>query len=208
MKSSRSKLAILTAAIFVAGSMANFWGCSETSPLQPAAPTPATDVLQKGKPTQATYPQEGSVTLSYVDGSNSVGESVTGGDEGFKDGEAGYTGGTINIANGSKLQISPNSLTPPLALAGQPITITMRVEKDEVTNTLFYEFGPSGCQFAPSAEVEFHFSDLQGNTNNVKLFYIDANGDYIEQLPDNVDVRGKKFVLSIDHFSRYAIGAE
>jgi hypothetical protein len=207
MKSSRSKLAILTAAIFVAGSMANFWGCSETSPLQPAAATPATDVLQKGKPAKATYPQEGSVTLSYVDGS-SGGSSFTGGDEGFKDGEAGYTGGTINIANGSKLQISPNSLTAPPALAGQPITITMRVEKDEVTNTLFYEFGPSGCEFAPSAEVEFHFSDLQGNTNDVKLFYIDANGDYIEELPDNVDVRGKKFVLSIDHFSRYAIGAE
>lgn len=207
MKRSRSNFAIFTAAIFVAGSVANFWGCSKTSPLQPTAAAPATDVLQKGKPAKTTYPQEGFVTLSYVNGSNG-GSSITVDGEGFKDGEAGYTGGTINVANGSKLQISPNSLTPPPALAGQPVTITMRVEKDDATNTLFYEFGPSGCQFGPSAEVEFHFSDLQGNPNNVKLYYIDSNGDYIEQLPENVDVRGRKFVFSIDHFSRYAIGAE
>ena len=109
---------------------------------------------------------------------------------------------------GRHLQVAMRVLRTAKRDIPEPITITMRVEKDEVTNTLFYEFGPSGCQFDPSAEVEFHFSDLQGNTNNVKLFYIDASGDYIEELPDNVDVRGKKFVLSIDHFSRYAIGAE
>jgi len=43
---------------------------------------------------------------------------------------------------------------------------------------------------------------------DVILYLIDENGNYIAQQPDDVDLQGKRMKLYIDHFSRYAIGAE
>ena len=40
------------------------------------------------------------------------------------------------------------------------------------------------------------------------LYYIDENGEYIENSTYSIDLNQKIIVLYIDHFSRYAIGIE
>ncbi len=82
----------------------------------------------------------------------------------------------------------------------------MLVERDKFRTELKFTFGPSGASFDPPAEVWLDWKDL--HSSNATLYYIDDNGDYIPQTPDDVDVQNKKMKLYIDHFSRYAIGAE
>jgi len=64
-------------------------------------------------------------------------------------------------------------------------------------------FGPHGCQFDPPAQLRVDYSDL--GVELPTLFYIDENGNSIEQAPDHIDTRGKWLTLSFDHFSRYAV---
>jgi hypothetical protein len=52
--------------------------------------------------------------------------------------------------------------------------------------------------------VFLDYKDL--NIETPQLYYIDENGNYIPQQPDDIDVTNKNMILYIDHFSRYAIG--
>jgi hypothetical protein len=47
------------------------------------------------------------------------------------------------------------------------------------------------------------YGDL-GN-GNPTLYYIDANGNYIEQQPNSINHQQKWMKIYINHFSRYAI---
>lgn len=117
-------------------------------------------------------------------------------------------GGKVKLPGGSTLRISKGALTPPPGTPFmQDVTITILVEKSaDGRNELVFTFGPSGCQFSPAAEVTFDWTDLEGST--VNLYYIDENGNYILQSPDNIDFKNKKMTIFVDHFSRYAIGTE
>jgi len=117
----------------------------------------------------------------------------------------GYSTGNLNFVNGTKLYVPFNSLTPP---SGTPpcesVMINGLIEKDEVNNELIYSFGPSGCQFDPPADLWMKYGDL-GNGNPI-LYYIDANGNYIQQQPHDINKKQKWLQVKIHHFSRYAIG--
>lgn len=132
-----------------------------------------------------TYPLSGSVQLNY--------------DLSVK----GYEGGMIKLADGSKFRIKEASLTSPAGFDQESVNIEMQVDKDLSTGELIYTFGPSGCSFSPSALVVFDYTAL--NTNNPVLYYIQEDGDYIQQSPNYIDVKNKKIWLYIDHFSRYAV---
>ena len=82
----------------------------------------------------------------------------------------------------------------------------MLVERDSVNNELTFTFDPHDCQFNPSARVYLNYKDL--GIDVPVLYYIDENGNYIQQNPDEIDVTNRNVILYIDHFSRYAIGAE
>ena len=177
-----------------------FNACSEQSPLTPDYSDTAAakfilgknagDRLDRRDDSAVTYPQSASRTFHYGMGSDDTGE--------------GYEGGNIMLPNGSAFHIEHGALTAPKGTQlDADVTITILVEKDEVNNELVFTFGPSGCQFSPAAEVWLDWTDL--GSNNVKLFYIDSDGNHNEQKPDSIDRKGKRMLLRIEHFSRYAL---
>ena len=112
-----------------------------------------------------------------------------------------YQGGKIILSQGSQFELLYGSLTPPPELYGQNVTITVNVVEDAVSGELLFEFGPSGSQFEPAATVWFHYT----GSSMPNLYYIDENGNYVEQPPDEIDTQNQWIMLKIHHFSRYAL---
>jgi hypothetical protein len=83
---------------------------------------------------------------------------------------------------------------------GQNVTLTMAVVQDAANNELLFEFGPHGSTFEPAATVWFHYPG-----SNPKLYYVEDDGTYTEQKPDEVDLVNGWVKLTINHFSRYAV---
>ncbi len=110
-----------------------------------------------------------------------------------------YKWGLINIASGSQFQWAEGSLTPPPELAGKDVTLTMKITTNGNNESVF-EFGPSGCKFEPAATIWFHYAG-----SNPTLYYINDDGTYVEQQPDEVDPERQWIMLKINHFSRYAV---
>jgi len=175
----------------------NFLGCENqmTAPYDDEVSLPYDDEisLYKGsnnRPNdQSAYPQSGSWTVSY------------------KENTGGYQGGNLNIPNGSSFQIENGSLTAPSYMPfGADVTITMEAELRKGGKELVFTFGPSGCQFSPAAEIWFDWTELR--TTNPKLYYIESNGNYVEQTADYIDISNNRMMIKVDHFSRYAVGME
>jgi hypothetical protein len=117
-----------------------------------------------------------------------------------------YNGGKISFGseNRSKFEIEPGALTPPSYIPwGDPVTITMEINYDSTARRLDFTFGPHGAQFSPRAEVKIDYRAL--DVDIPKLYYIDDNGNYILQQPDQIDANKRWLIIKIDHFSRYAL---
>ena len=189
MKTQKRITALTITALLTAGITLNFSGCSKESPLSATANVEQeVPVLAKpgaGSANHQVYPQYSSVTLRYQEQQNK------------------YMSGTMKVTNGSYLQVDASSLKPPADYNGQDVTLNMVVEKDPSNGQLIYTFGISGCQFTPAAELWFDWHDL--GSKKAKLFYIDENGEYIETEPQYEDKRGKKLMVRVKHFSRYAL---
>ncbi len=169
----------------------NFNACTEQSPLQ-SSNISDTDTMLLSKKAKS-YPQYDERKIN-LDSYNKTTGIYT------------YGGGNLQVNSSSTFHLLGGALTPPAELLGDKVTITMLVEKDDVNNQLIFTFGPSGCSFSPSAEVWLDWSDL--GISAPKLYYVESNGNYIEQAADSIDLQGQRLSLHIDHFSRYAIGAE
>lgn len=116
-----------------------------------------------------------------------------------------YGGGWILLKNGAYLFIEPGSLTPPKGTRkGDPVTITMTLEKDTEFNELIYSFEPHGSTFSPEAHLVLSFTNLSGS-GTVSLFYLDADRNHTEVIPDQWDMIEQLAYLRIPHFSRYAV---
>ncbi len=192
-----SRIFTITIKTFFIITVLNFLGCENqmTSPYAEEISLPHHDEisLYKGsnnKPNDpSAYPQYGSWTLSY------------------KENAGGYLGGNLIIPNGSSFQLELGALTPPSSIEfGADVTITMEVELIKGGKELVFTFGPSECQFNPAAEIWFDWTELR--TNNPKLYYIESNGNYVEQTADYIDISNKKMMIKVGHFSRYAVGME
>jgi len=73
------------------------------------------------------------------------------------------------------------------------------------------EFGPHGLVFNSPVEVQLSYkkADLQGfNEKDLKLFYYNEETELWELIGGEVDEKKKIVIAFLDHFSRYAIGAE
>lgn len=114
-----------------------------------------------------------------------------------------YSGGMMMHPNGALLLIAPGALTPPQELMGQDVTITMTIVKDSINNELTYTFSPHGCTFSMPTTLWISWSDLGSNIPD--LFYIDDQGNYILQPNNGINLFNKTYILSINHFSRYAV---
>jgi hypothetical protein len=174
----------------------NFNGCNQDTPLNVIQDDSDSHSGTLGKRTKriststttsGNYPQLGSCEVKY-----------------FPNWSA-YNGGLINIPNGSQFSFLYGALTPPASQGmGNKVTINMQVDKYEPDQQLIFTFGPSGCQFDPVATIWLSWSDLTcGGVPN--LYLIDENGNYHPQLPEEVDLVGKRLRIGIHHFSRYAV---
>ena len=190
MKTIRTFIFPLIAAAFMAG---NFTACTQESPL--AAGSSAATLSKRRLIATAdnlTGTTEDNLTGTTEKGSMSA--------RYYKKWDA-YQGGKIILSQGSQFELLYGSLTPPPELYGQNVTLTMTVVQDPVTGELLFEFGPSGCQFEPAATVWFHYT----SSTVPNLYYIDENGNYVEQPADEVDTKNQWIMLKIHHFSRYAL---
>ncbi len=190
MKPVKKIVKTLTAAALLTGLTINFNACSEQSPLSSQTENFVSVLAKgktKGKESQYNYPLYTDVTFL----ANSKGS---------------FQGGQLKIENGTTFSFKSGSLTPPSGWTDDRITLSMEIDKDITKNELLFTFGPSGCKFNPSAVIWFNYADL--GISAPKLYYVDSNGIYIEQSPEQIDYRGNKMLISVDHFSRYAIGAE
>lgn len=193
MRNFKSAFAPFISGLILAGLLL-FNACSEQSPLASGDDSAVNSISQlgKGKPgggeeNQYNYPL--STDLTFL--ANSQGS---------------FQGGQLKVENGTTFSLKSGALTPPAGHTDDRIILTMEVDRDAASNELLFTFGPSGCQFNPSATIWFNYGDL--GISAPKLYYVDSNGNYIEQAPEKIDRRGNKMLISVDHFSRYALGAE
>ena len=169
-----------------------FTSCQESNPLQPVKAesnigTESELNILPDSTNSTIFPMYASKIFNYID---SLGY---------------YEGGNIKCnGNKSKFNLDDGALTPPAtSRKGNNITITMNVDYDQVNNELIFEFGPHGCQFSPAARVKLDYNPL--GINIATLYYIDENGNYIEQTPDYININKKYMMINLDHFSRYAV---
>jgi hypothetical protein len=173
----------------------NFIGCSQESPVSMVGPQDSDIQANFAKRSVApidpvveepsNYPQAAKGIVYYDSNKNQ------------------YKGFAMSLPNHSSFILQPGALTPPEGTPlGADIKLTWLVEKDERNNELIFTFGPHGCQFSPTAEVWFDYSDL--GTGEASLFYLEGKKKR-EVIPESIDVGNGKMLIHIDHFSRYAI---
>jgi hypothetical protein len=177
---------IIATSLVIMGFALYIGGCSNQSPMQYDKFPP----VENAAPglAKASYPQATSLTLRLL---RLLGI---------------YNGGMMEVPNGSSFTVAKGSLIPNLLrLLRLPlaVTLTMQVDLDPANDFMVYTFGPSGSKFDPPAEAWFDWSDLGGD--DVTVYYIDPNGNRIEQTPEQIDYENKRLLLHIHHFSRYAV---
>ncbi len=170
----------------------NFNACTEQSPLE--SNVSEINVLSKRKrarTTETSFTDASSESSTVEKGSTTCR---------YQKRQKSYLGGKIVLSQGSQFEVFNNSLTPPADLMGQNVTLTMAVVQAAANNELLFEFGPHGSTFEPAATIWFHYEG-----SNPQLFYIQDDGAYTEQKPDEVDVVNGWLKLKVHHFSRYAV---
>ncbi len=176
-------------------------GCAEEAPLQYSSdPT-----IGGGPVTQAATAARDSSDNRRARAKRRSFDRVVSRDFIFQPSEGYYGGGTLKVGgHGSHFHVFDNSLTPPPNVAmGDTVTIIMAVEHDREKNELQFTFGPHGSQFDPPARIKIDYRVL--GIDDPTLFYIDENGNYLEQTPDHINLQKKFMLLDVDHFSRYAV---
>ena len=181
MKTIKKITKFLTTAALLTGLAINFNACTEQSPFE-------VQFNQDGSLTKRSTTQ----TIDNVEQGSMTSRYYKKWDE--------YQGGKINLSQGSQFELLYGSLTPPPELYGEDVTLAMTVVQDEADNELLVEFGPHGSTFEPAATVWFHYPG-----SNPKLYYVEDDGTYTEQNPDEVDLVNGWVMLKINHFSRYAV---
>jgi hypothetical protein len=91
-------------------------------------------------------------------------------------------------------------------MLNRSISTDIQAELDHRRKMLIFNLNPSECQFTPSAFVKFYWHDV--DCKNVKLFYINNEGEYI--LPTNtyIDLKKKTLTAKLKNFSRFAISTK
>ncbi len=74
---------------------------------------------------------------------------------------------------------------------------------DSAGSEMILTFGPSGSTFSSGADLLLNWSAL--DLVEAKFYYIDTDGNYIEQDVEAIDYGKKWLKAKIHHFSRYAV---
>ena len=199
MKNLKKIVSTLTSASFSIGLILNFAACTNESPLSSQQPELSAKVVQSNI---------GTIRLLQVD----TKELTLMKGKTFKETKKikAKDGGTIDVGDRhygkSKITFKKNDLP-------EDLTITF----EWVSGGTFEgklnpaEFGPHGLVFNSPVEVKLSYkkADLQGiEEEDLKIFYFNEETELWEFIGGEVDEKKKIVIGFLDHFSRYAIGAE
>jgi hypothetical protein len=197
MKIFRKTAVSILAGIATFAMVINFNACSEQSPFTPETSDTELTLGKRVLTTDNTVDAVPVTESAYPQSAAGIAE--------FSATRNEYNGVAITLPNGSVFYTVGGALTPPEGTVfGEPVKITFTAERDERNNELLFSFGPSGCQFSPAAEVKLSWKDLNIDTAPT-LYYLESKRKRIEQLPDEIDLRGQWMIIKINHFSRYAL---
>ena len=199
MKNLKKFVSTLTSAAFSIGLILNFSSCTNESPVSSQQPEISAKVVQSNIGTIRLL-QVDKYQLSLMKGKT------------FKETKKikAKDGGTIEVGdrdNGkSKITFKKNDLP-------EDLTITFEWASGGTFEGKLNpaEFGPHGLVFNSPVEVQLSYkkADLQGfEEEDLKLFYYNEETELWEFIGGEVDKRKKIVIAFLEHFSRYAIGAE
>ncbi len=165
MKPVKKIISTLTAAAFLTGLAINFNPCTKQSPLSSDDNETNVSITALGKKggqgkagdEESEYNYPLFTDLTFL--ANSKGS---------------FQGGQLKVENGTTFSFKSGSLTPPSGWTDDRIILSMEVERDDDDNEMLFTFGPSGCQFNPSATIWFNYGDL--GISAPKLYYVDSEG--------------------------------
>lgn len=86
------------------------------------------------------------------------------------------------------------------------ISSDIQAEIDQFKNMLVFSLNPDEFKFSPSAFVKFYWHDV--DFKNVKLFYINNDGEYISPKNTYLDLKNKTLIAKLKNFTRFAVGTE
>jgi len=115
-------------------------------------------------------------------------------------------GGTLPILN-SSLVVPPFAVLTPL-LATWELRVETPVGLSDPLSRI-YEFWPDGTIFLRSTSLNVSFVDAglgSRNPYDYRCYYFNEQTGSWEVQPTIVDMQNQRFVVTIDHFSRYAFG--
>ncbi len=206
MKKIRNFVASLTSAVLLTGLAVTFNACSNENSLNPPEPALMGRVVQSNI---------GPIRILEEDNQNTL----------SKKGEPGWmkrlysTEKFIEAAEGGALIVGHPKKTGQSKIFFEPFDLsedmTIRFEwrasttLEGVLNNA--EFGPHGTNFNNPVRVELSYKlvDLSGvEEDSLRVFYFNEESNLWEFVGGEVDKAKQVVIAYLDHFSRYAIGAE
>lgn len=165
---------------FAAGILITIGGCAE----HPSTVTPESEQLQ-----QVRLSASGASALFSKGGSDEVSQVI------------GPEGGTLSIPGGHSITFPAGALSEPTEIKAKPDEVFIEVE-----------FGPHGTQFPAGYEplLTLSYANAVNVTDpgSLVIAYKEKEGALVtEVLATQVDLGAKTVSAEIQHFSRYAMGA-
>ncbi len=202
MKKIKNLTASLMAAVLLTGLTLNFAACTNESPLSSQQPQVTTKVVQSNiGPIRLLQVDKKELTLMKGETFKTFKETKT---------IKAKKGGTIEVGDRSYGKSS-------IIFKKNDLPKDMTISFEWTTGGTFQgmlnglEFGPHGLVFNSPVEVQLSYkkADLQGiDEETLKIFYYNEETELWELIGDEVDLKKKTVTGFLDHFSRYAIGAE
>jgi len=199
MKNFKKFVSTLTSAAFSIGLILNFAACTNESPVSSQQPEISAKVVQSNIGTIRLL-QLNKKELTLMKGKT------------FKETKKikAKDGGTLEVGDRhygkSKITFKKNDLPEDLTITFEWVSGgTFEGKLNDA------EFGPHGLVFNSPVEVQLSYkkADLKGfEEEDLKLFYYNEETELWEFIGGEVDEKKKIVIGFLDHFSRYAIGAE
>ncbi len=202
MKNLKSKLKSLTTAAWLTGLVMNFNACSEQSPVS----------LESEDSVQTIQTNKGPVRRLQVAADASMLHRGSEEDNLFYKEQfmPAKKRGNIRLGNTyyghSKVTFFRNSTLEDLTIQFEWLASTTF---EGLLNNL--EFGPHGATFNVPVRVQLSYkrADLTGvDETALQVYFFNEDTGLWELIGGEVDTENKLVIVYLDHFSRYAIGAE
>ncbi len=202
MKSVRKIFAVVLAGLLIASTSLNFGGCSKD--IAPNAPQIVSESSSHNQSLAKRPVKEERMTNTFMMMTTPypMTSSVV---AYYQKKQKAYLGGYVALPNGSTFWLDNKSLTPPSELDGKNVTITFTMDK-VADSEYITSFGPHGSTFDPPAKLYLHWEELGIPVDETpELYYIEDDGSYTAQQPDEIDLQNKFLIIYVHHFSRYAM---